>query len=58
MHRRRSNTIGGQHLAIIGQRVANALNRNVIAIHGELNLLPEFSSANIYTIHKKLETDG
>lgn len=49
---------GGQHLAPTGQRVANALNRDVIAFHGELNVLPEFRSANIGTIHNLLETDG
>jgi RHS repeat-associated protein len=49
---------GGQHLAPTGQRVANALNRDVIAFHGELNVLPEFRSANIGMIHNILETDG
>lgn len=49
---------GGQQLAPTGQRVANALNRDVIAFHGELNVLPDLRSANIGTIHNILETDG
>ncbi|UKZ69165.1 uncharacterized protein TrAtP1_010174 [Trichoderma atroviride] len=49
---------GRQHLAPTGQRVANALNRDVIAFHGELNVLLEFRSANIGTTHNILETDG
>ncbi|KAL6886046.1 hypothetical protein GGI43DRAFT_431856 [Trichoderma evansii] len=47
----------GQQLAPTGQRVANALNRDVIAFHGELNVLPELRSTNIGTIHNILETD-
>lgn len=49
---------GRQQLAPTGQRVANALNRAVVAFHGELNVLPEFRSANIGMIHNMLETTG
>ncbi|KAL7966705.1 hypothetical protein HDV63DRAFT_413076 [Trichoderma sp. SZMC 28014] len=49
---------GGQQLVPIGQRVADALNRAVVAFHGELNVLPEFRSANIGMIHNVLETNG
>ncbi|KAH8125933.1 hypothetical protein LI328DRAFT_166747 [Trichoderma asperelloides] len=53
-----SISFGGQQLDPTGQRVANALNRDVIAFHGELNVLHELRSTNIGTIHNILETDG
>jgi RHS repeat-associated protein len=51
-------SFGGRQLASTGQRVANALNREVIAFHGELTVLPEFRLANIGMIHNILETGG
>ncbi|KAL7918264.1 hypothetical protein ACQKWADRAFT_330880 [Trichoderma austrokoningii] len=51
-------SFGGEQLAPTGQRVAGALNRGVIAFHGELNFLPELKAANMGALHNILETDG